>query len=331
MHAFVLFILPMLFVSCAPDLSDRIDPSAPRALESSAREVMLDALWPNTDGSYWRYESVYHDWFSWPADWTYYPDEQSLPAAPTPAEVLKRYLGHQPTPREGDFSRFTYGLTFDGWITTQSGVTAQHLVESSGPVGGKQLARPATEGGGTAFLASLYRARPDLRAALLREHPDLPRLLHYPGGPHILFGYAWAKTSECIGSYGDLDQDLSWKYLTSDLALGATFDHQLVKALTDDVWLHGMISRRLDARLPNGDQAPAVECLYVIDYGASVMVDEQGNELGYFRLFDFGTVVYAAGVGPIACYQRGLLEAGDLSDPGMEDWRLTLREYQIAE
>ena len=44
----------------------------------------------------------------------------------------------------------------------------------------------------------------------------------------------------------------------------------------------------------------------------------------YFRYYDYGTVTYAPGVGPVKSYERNMIDASDPDGPGYGDNRLEL-------
>jgi hypothetical protein len=168
--------------------------------------------------------------------------------------------------------------------------------------------------------------RPDLRAALLAkgligpEGDDRTAQGRCPAAPldeieavlFYLHGYAWEKTADYIGGYGDLNTLLSWKFLDRDLSPGHEFSLQLVPDLAADVYLRARILPRRSVVTEVGRFTNCVECAYLIDYGVSEAVDEQGVSLGFFRNWDFASIIYAPDVGPVMSYQR----APALEPPG---------------
>ena len=208
-------------------------------------------------------------------------------------------------------------------FTTLSGATGQNLTET--------VLRPgafvaAAAPGPSAFLASLARARPDLRPRLatLAPAPDEASALIGRHPALFLFGYAWKRTAEWIGSYGDVDTLLAWEYLAADLAPGDEFSMRLVPSLAADVYLHARILPRRKVTTPAGSFADAVECLYEVDYGVYAEVDKGGNIVGYSRYYSYGTVAYAKAVGPVASYDRVLVSAGEPESRGFEETKLGL-------
>jgi hypothetical protein len=207
----------------------------------------------------------------------------------------------------------SFGLRFNGLITTQSGVTRQNLVETLISTAAGPARSPV--GGPAAFLAQLYRARPDLRPLLRARLSSVSQLADttHTYASNLLHGYAWEKTARWIGTYGDVDTLLAWKFLTSALAPGSEFTHPLVPSLATDVWLHGRILDRQRVRTPAGTFENAVVCAYLIDFGMAELTDESGNFMGYTRMFNYGSVAYVNTVGPVACYERRMVTAGGIS------------------
>src|SRR5258705_464716 len=78
------------------------------------------------------------------------------------------------------------------------------------------------------FIQALSVARPDLARKMAAKWGPLIRTASTDAAasidpPNFLFGYAWEKTSEYIGSYGDLNTQLAWKYLVANLKPGSGF------------------------------------------------------------------------------------------------------------
>ena len=129
--------------------------------------------------------------------------------------------------------------------------------------------------------------------------------------PQFVHGGVWEKTEDWIGTYGDLDELLAWKFLTSDLSPGTEFSHQLIPSIASNVFLHCRIERIFDARTDVGVLRNALECYYLIDYGVTVLRDFELHVLGYTRAFGYGVVVYAPRVGPVYCHERTMADAAD--------------------
>jgi hypothetical protein len=286
----------------------------------------LENLWPSTDGSSWAYEYVGRTWsdefipvYSEPAD---------IPPPPTLEEIAALFENH-PIGPSPEIRESAYALRFEGTITTESGATGQHLVsERTGSV-------PALRSDAypLAFLASLWIARPDLRDRLtaLGLSPTFESRGDLGPEPVLLSGYAWARTDDWIGGFGDLDLGPSWIYLTADLKPGLEFTHQLVPALADDIFLHGRILPRQSVDTPAGVFDDVVVCLYLVDYGLGQSTDDSGGSLGYFHPLSYGKVAYARDVGPVASYERLLVSTGDPLPIGTGDLTLSLTNRTIAE
>jgi len=205
------------------------------------------------------------------------------------------FVNASPIPLEPSFTT-PATLWFDGTVQTFGG-TAQvlhgtHYV----PV----KARPGAAS--DPLLAALWRARPDLRSAIqartgrsLEEVPInwWPLLLHT--------GY-FMKSPTNIQMWQPDWSHPTWTYLTDDLRLGATFTHQLVPELADNVFLHGTVEV-IDATVETlaGTYEPAVRMGYVIDFGWGEVVDvnNPGEVVGRVRGETRGHVHFVPGVGPV--------------------------------
>jgi hypothetical protein len=215
-----------------------------------------------------------------------------------------RLLETEPTGSNPETSTGSYRLQFNGLITTLSGVTRQHLQETLQPDASAMVSSAAAHPG-PAFLELLRRARPDLagkrglQAATIASQPAVTLFR-----PTLLHGYAWEQTDQWIGTYGDLNQQIAWMFLTPDLRPGNGFLLQLVPDLADDVFLHARILGWKDVQTEAGTFHHALEVAYLVDFGISQATDVDGNPVGYFRSYLYGTIDYAAGVGPVRSYER---------------------------
>jgi len=274
--------------------------------------MTLASLWPSQDGRSWSYQ-VLDRTFAGGGAFTTYTSAGAVPPAPSMTEVAA-LLDTLPAGDVYHADSAAFGLRFAGTITTLSGVTRQNLVETL-VSGTTPLAPRNAAGGADAFLAQLYRARPDLRVLLrarLSSATGVADTVHTYAST-LLHGYAWEKTTQWIGTYGDVDTLLAWKYLTAHLSPGSEFDHQLVPSLAGDVWLHGRILDRRSVRTPAGTFANAVVCAYLIDFGITGITGEQPIVTAYTRLFNYGYVAYVDNVGPVACYERRMVSVGGIS------------------
>jgi hypothetical protein len=184
-----------------------------------------------------------------------------------------------------------------GSIETPTGTAQALLAEHATPPA--KAALPGLD----PLLASVWRARPDLRAAIAaraataRPATDWWPLLLNPG--------AFSKGTSSIQM---LRQDIAlvaWTYLTDNLQPGAEFSLQLVPDLADNVFLFGTVEA-VDASIttPAGDFTDAVRVRYRIDYGWADLVDEQSQVIGRFRSETRGHVHYVPDVGPVAMLEE---------------------------
>jgi hypothetical protein len=308
----------LLLAACGDD-----GPARPGALEPTLANV-----WPSDDGRSWTYTLAVRGWDSDPPPLYDAPD--AVPRLTLDdAEALLDTLGTGTGIETGDG---ILRLRFDGRLTTGSGVEGQNLQEEI--FARDTLAVRAVPAGrlgaGAAFLARFLRARPDLQdavagalgaAGLSEGEPRLDQVSL--DVPLLLHGGAWEKTAAHIGTYGDLDTLLAWKFLGPELAPGSEFVHQLVPSLADDAFLHGRVLSKSTLRTPIGTFENALECLYLVEFGVGE-VRNPTMPTRYFRAYDFGTVTYVPAVGPVSCYERVLVFSGDQPTTGAGDQRLEL-------
>lgn len=259
-------------------------------------DATLDELWPDADGLAWTY------------DVSVTTSESSLGLLSDPEDSLpsirRLYSIFDGFAHTGRTTTAQDELTtrFDGQVTTTSGVTGRHLVSTwANPID----SAPAS------FLALLRRARPDLRNRL-----PAPDKLSERDQPYGVTGYCWEKTETQIRGYGDASVDVSWLYLAAPLAVGATFDLQLVPYLADDIWLHGMIVRQLTWTQSGTSYPRAVEVFTVVDFGVQEITNAEGLVMGRHHSFLCYRTIFAPGVGPVYTHEWRSM-AGDevLADP----------------
>jgi hypothetical protein len=350
----LILMTPLIVVLFAGSCSDDGVTSPPCCPETPT----LTNIWPNEDQTSWSYDYKFRSW-EWDG-WRLYEAEEDVPSAPALDEVVA-LMFHQ---RIGANPVSTYGmykLEFDGDTTTMSGVIAQNLKETlvttgDGPSGhiagpGVPLVDP--------LLVRLAIARPDLRDRMLELMGTKAESLRLRlesvtgssrdaavsmlGGlgqpvpePLFIHGYAWRKTSEWIGTFGDIDTLLAWKFLDAELSPGHEFIHRLVPGLALDVYLHCRVLRRLSIRTPAGKFIGALECIYMVDYGVAELItpggDAPGESIsGYARMFEYGNVVYVPTVGPAYSYQRMLVDAGDPPGTGYGEIQVILKDTTAPE
>lgn len=296
-HPFCLVVLSLILAGCGHE-------TAPTSPSTMASRLGMDAaispfaqsklgdLWPNDNGHVWSFTYRSEEVLSPPGP-TLYPTAAQVPPAPTPEELLPTLR----TPIEvGNGRNGSYTLVFDGQTTTLSGATGQNLRETL-VIPGRPL-RPAVAPDLRQRLMTLVaRARPDLRNKIvaLGEIPAVDTLTTYP---LLVHGGCWEKTLDHIGTFGDLDQELAWKFLDADTKQGASFRFQLLPSITTDVFLTAwVVPHKLES---NEAKGKAIEVVYVIDYG----VDQTGSPSGYFRAIGYGSVIYMPGQGPVSSLER---------------------------
>jgi hypothetical protein len=112
---------------------------------------------------------------------------------------------------------------------------------------------------------------------------------------------------------------LDWKYLQSDLTPGSTFTHQLARWLANDVFLKARVLWQFEIETAVGKLEKAIKCLYLVDYGVATAIDDFGQIVGYFRTYDYGTIVYAPTVGSVSSYERSFVQSNDPPTTGVGD------------
>ncbi len=262
---------------------------------------VLASMWLNEDGRFWSFDATVRQWG------TGFETDFSPVSIPLPSlSELAALAAEREYPEPATVSTGTFRLQFTDSLTTGSGVRRQNLVESL--TFDPAVLATASQTGST-FLRQLAIARPDLRSRIAARTGSGPSLA---GGVQslILHGGAWEKTADWIGGYGDLNQQLAWKYLDSDLSTGHEFVLQLVPDLASDVYLRARVLGPIRVETPSGVYLRAIEVFYVIDYGESQATDESGNPLGYSHSVGYGSIAFAPGVGPVASYERPLATWG---------------------
>lgn len=289
--------------------------------ESDSTLHSLDVLWPNADHMRWDFQLVRRAWVD--EGPTTYATPAEVPPCPSVRD-LAAIIDSQPIGQITQVDTTGWSFWFDGTVATESGAVGQRVIAVIVPAG--PIVRASSSG------AELWRrlaiARPDLRDGLARAHPEWTAVRDVTESqPLLLDGYAFEKTTGYVGGYGDLDRNLSWLYLEAPIRVDHEFAIQLVAALADDVFLHGLILPERTVRTPSGPFRAAV-CLYVIDYGVGNFADAQGHPTGYTRFYDYGLVAYAPEVGPVYSYERRFQTVGPTPSIGAGDLTLSLRPTQ---
>jgi len=276
--------------------------------DAGARWGQYRRIWPHQDGQGWTYHLSGRTWDQPPP--VLYPTRGEVPVFTMDDAI--RLLGTEPTGANPGASSGSYRLQFSGSITTQSGVTRQNLQETleQGAATSSITISSATGPAVPQFLALLRRARPDLAknmdriAPSVATHAVVTQAAANVFFPTLIHGYAWEQTDQWIGTYGDLNQQIAWIFLTPDLQPGSEFSIQLVPDLAPDVFLHARVLSWKSVETETGIFHRALEVAYLVDFGVDEITDVDGNTLGYNRSVLFGTVDYAVGVGPVRSYER---------------------------
>ncbi len=291
---------------------------------SSVPDPDLDNIWPNEDGNWWSFSISlktridFEDLTDYLLEEDLFSDDpEDVPSAPELAELADSIVDFEPG-EVVEFAEGMYSLSFDGELTTQSGVTCQNLVEDLDWTGAR------SESHSSELLGRVCEYRPDLREALVRAFGDVLGGTRSEG-PYFLHGYGWEKTSERIVSYADINADPSWLFLEANLIQSREFSLQLLPDFADDIWLRGRIHEIGEFEAGGQDYEKAVTCHYMIDYGASLISGDSPEGLGYMRFLDLGAVVYAPELGPVSLLElRGMVVLEDGVDKAIQTWKLGL-------
>jgi len=278
----------------------------------------IENIWPNADQRTWTYTYQSREW---EGEVTVYLTPEDVPDVPLPSwtEVFNLVQARTPVtpfvPAETE-----YRLRFDGMTTTGPGVTAQNLVDELLLIG--SASGTATRRQPLLDLILHPQSRlENLAARQSTQEPPWPLLLH---------GGAWEKTASHLGMYGELDTNLAWLFLTSNLSPGSEFSLPLVPSVADDAMLYGRVHRRVAVETEIGTFAKALDCLYIIYFGVAEMRDTGGQLLGYVRTFDYGRVIYAPTIGPVYSYEKWGVEPGNPPSSGFGDIELELIHLSVG-
>lgn len=235
------------------------------AAGSSWAQPTLESLWPNDDGTKWTY-----DFAGWDL-----PFPAGLPGADT---------------WDGEAT-----LTLAGTTQTAGG-PAQNLV------GWHTEAVPSKPGLPiSSLMRNVWRARPDLREAIAEKARREPASAAAQNWVPILLheGY-FMKLADRIEMWQPTWTHSTWTYVTDALGNGQMFSQQLIPELANDVFLYGNVaSNNAMVTVPAGTFPNAVKISYIVDYGVSDLLDEQGQTIGTYRSRTLGWVHYVPEVGPV--------------------------------
>jgi hypothetical protein len=276
-----------------------------------ADQPTMANIWPHADGNDWVYDLEFNVHAAQEA-------VDPVPPLPTMAE-LHTALGQPIATEQISSDPGLYRLTFEGNVTTDTGVTGQNLVERVYDVVWEER-KSASPAGDDDFLRTLARSRPDLRPAIAERlglpAESLDKSLDEAGHLFFLGAYAFAAEDSGYFGYGDLNTQHAWVYLEGDLEVGSTFSLQLVPDLTDDVWLYGEIWSVGDREVGGVQYANVVECMYLVDMGIANVTDAYGNPEGEFRSYMYGVTLFVPELGPVACQERRIVAPDEVVAPG---------------
>jgi hypothetical protein len=185
-------------------------------------------------------------------------------------------------------------LVLEGEVTTPGG-PAQNLL-------GAHPHSPAKGDRATAgmpgLVQAIWRARPDLRDALALRFATAQKVVEWR--PSFLHTGYFMKSTAAVQMWQDSWSHPTWTYLDGEPSLGASFTHQLLPGIVDDIFLHGTVTA-LDAMVTtaNGTYANAVKVDYLVDLGTGLLTDETGNLVGAVHGEYSGHVYYVPEVGPV--------------------------------
>jgi hypothetical protein len=294
-HARLSCLLAVAVSTLSLACGDETDPHPPL-------DLTLETLWPHADGAGWSYEVT-----SWSGgiSMNVYDSRDEVPPVPAfdvIASMVTEDLGATRGDPPVERAHGVFRLEFEGESSTLTGMTGQNLRATE--FYEREWSAPRRVAPDESFLSSLAIARPDLRH--LFGVPADPRNLRQPFSPLLVHGGVWEQTSRAIVTHSDVDTIPGWEFLEAPIAIGRAFRYQLVRPLADDVYLLARYESAGRFMTTTGIYERTLQVLYIVDYGISDTGDVDG---GYYRLFDYGIVVYAPEVGPIFAYERKLVDA----------------------
>ncbi|MGD8628762.1 MAG: hypothetical protein PVH52_06740 [bacterium] len=281
----------------------------------------LENVWPNDDQRFWEYDFTMRGWSStFPLFDTLYATEEEVPPLPT-FDYIVGLLDNHPIGDDVNTDVGIYRMRFDGDSTSDYGVTAQALKDTL-YIAGMAVSRDHRTTRGDIILG---RAIPDRGGVQGLNVWPLNSAEDIASYPMLIHGGIWEKNDAWIGTYCEIDTNLCWKFLEEDLTVGSEFTHQLIPGLADNVFMHCKVLSMGNVRIGGLVYPNALECAYIVDYGVT-WTDLPPGHTGYYRVYDYGVVVYAPEVGPIYSYERALVEAGNDESSGVGDKTLAMTD-----
>lgn len=226
-----------------------------------------------------------YTWRTWDDTCGAYTNVDDVPSAPS-LDYIEDLLDKHPIGEDVTTRVGSYEMRFDGDSTTMSGVTAQALRDTA----------------------------------------------YFPGGapdtgltptPILVHGGAWEKTEKYIGTYGDIDTNLAWKFLDASLCPGSEFSFQVSGAVGSSISVNCRVLGKASVQTEMGSFENGLNCLYIVDLG----VTGYGNGHGYSqyrRHITYGNVIYVPEVGPVYSYERFYVCVSDTLSHGAGDMELDL-------
>lgn len=190
-------------------------------------------------------------------------------------------------------------LVLEGFHTTPGGEAQILLGDHPHPSLKSERREPALPG----LVAAIWRARPDLRVAIGERFATANKTEYWQ--PLFLHDGYFLKSSTSIQMWQDSWTHPTWTYLAGQPNVGASFTHQLLPEIVDDIFLHGTVVA-IDAVVTtaNGTYTNAVQVDYLIDMGINNFTDENGSVLGTIHGEITGHVSYVPTVGPVEMWQE---------------------------
>ena len=137
--------------------------------------------------------------------------------------------------------------------------------------------------------------------------------------------------NDWIGYYSSHESDSSFTVVRAPLFEGASFEHRLASEFAENLWEYGWVVGMKNVVTGLGSFS-ALEVVYLIDYGESSLINEQGEEIGPIHSWSFSLLDLVPGVGPV--FQRGYFisnpPAPELGIPVAVFHQMDLIDYRLA-